>query len=218
MMRTRWLSPMRCFFGLAVIISSLAGIGWSQVVETPEYDTDWQISLVSGFFTGGTFMHTKIEDEPVAAEADDGWLVGMRIGAEQEYLGWEVTLAGVFADMDIKADPFASSPPSATDYNLFLANINANWFVFGNDMADGRVRPFLTAGPGLAYLNTDFDQADNEVMFAFNVGAGIKFLLGDEGNPVLRLDWRWHQIIGSTAGLENSMYRQELSVGIGVRF
>jgi hypothetical protein len=76
----------------------------------------------------------------------------------------------------------------------------------------------LCIGPGLVWLFSDFDKADNELMYDTNLGAGIKFLLGDNGNPVLRFDWRWHYIVGSTAGLENSMYRQELTIGIGFTF
>ena len=205
---------------LPIIIMLIAGDVYAQAPESPETPTDWQVSFASGYFTGGSFLRTKNADgERITAEANDGWLIGLRFGAEQEYLGWEATLAGVFGDMDLVADRFAVDDlPSTQDYSLLLANINANWFFVGNDWAQGRIRPFLTIGPGLAHLNSDFDQADNETMFAVNAGAGIKFLLGDEGNPVLRFDWRWHQLIGSTAGLESSMYRQELSVGLGIRF
>ena len=64
----------------------------------------------------------------------------------------------------------------------------------------------------------DFDKADNKTMFEFNAGGGFKFLLGDTGDLILRIEWRWHQIVGSTAGLKNSMYRQELSMGLAWHF
>jgi len=213
---TKWMAVL-----IFLVSASLA---CGQAAESPDLETDWQVSFVSGYFTGGTFLRTTQAGEPISAKADDGLLLGVRLGAEKEFLGWELTLAAVFADLDVKGDPFAVSGSmaqeiaSAEDYALFLASINANWFFTGNDWAQGRVRPFLTAGPGLVHLTSDFSEADNETMFEFNLGAGIKFLLGDEGNPVLRFDWRWHMIVGSTAGLENAMYRQELSAGIGIRF
>ena len=213
---TKWIA-------VSVILTSVS-ISYGQPAESPDRDNDWQVSFVTGYFTGGTILRTTVEGERVSVKADDGLLLGVRLGAEKEFLGWELTLAGVFADLDAKADSFGASASlleqinSARDYALYMADINANWFFVGNEWAEGRVRPFLTAGPGLVHLTSDFDKADSETMAKFNVGAGVKFLLGDEGNPVLRFDWRWHMLVGSTAGLENAMYRQELSAGIGFRF
>ena len=44
-----------------------------------------------------------------------------------------------------------------------------------------------------------------------------KFLLGDEGNPVLRVEWRWHYMAGSSSDVDD-FYRQEIVVGIGFRY
>jgi len=177
----------------------------------------WQLSFFSGYMTGGTIVRTHVNGEQVTAKTDEGLLVGLRFGADAEYLGWEVTAGGVFADLDVDVDP-AALRSYGNDSFMFLGNINAMIYPTGGEMADGRIRPFITAGPGLAHFTSDFDQADNETMFDVNVGLGVKCLLGDTGDTFLRVDWRWYYIVGSTAGLENSIYRQELSIGLGLAF
>jgi hypothetical protein len=208
----------RIYAYVMIVFVVLAGAASGQSVGPEDWDTQWHLDLHSGYLTGGTILRTDIDGEPVKVKTDSYWLIGGHVGAEQEYLGWEATLAGAFADMDVDFDKFADVTASGKDSSLLLTNVDALVFPFGNDLGDGRIRPFLCIGPGLVWLFSDFEQADNELMYDTNLGAGIKFLLGDNGNPVLRLDWRWHYIVGSTAGLENSMYRQELTIGIGFSF
>jgi outer membrane protein with beta-barrel domain len=182
-----------------------------------EGEIDWQASLVSGWFSGETILRGQTVGNEYQVKTDDGVLVGLRLSGEREYFGGEITLAGVFQDLHIKKDPTAIMP-SASDSNMFLFGFNALVFPTGNALLEGRFRPFLTAGPGLAVIDTDFNRVSNETMFNLNVGAGVKFLLGDEGNPVLRFDWRWYYMVGSVTGLENKMYNQEFTVGLGIRF
>lgn len=202
-----------------VIVLSL-GIAATSFGQSPYLDgepSEWQFTVVGGYFTGGSIVSTTVNGEQANVKTDDGWLTGVRFGQDNEYLGWELTAAAVFADLDVKIDP-AALVSIGNDSSWLLANLNAMYYPTGMEMADGRIRPFVTAGPGLAHFNSDFDQADNETMFALNVGGGVKFLLGDTGDLILRLDWRWHHIVGSTAGLNNSIYRQEISMGLAWRF
>jgi len=205
---------------LMVILLALTSQAWGQAASSVERDVDWQLSLIGGVLTGGTYS-SRTENslgERVHLKTDEGFMTGLRLSAEQEYLGLELSAAGVFHDMNLEAGEWEIEP-EGSNATLILTDLNVLMFPTGNDLADGRVRPFVTVGPGLAFFMSDYDQIDSELMFAANVGAGIKFLLGDEGSPVLRFDWRWHQIIGSTTEtMENSIYRQEFSVGIGLRF
>ena len=63
------------------------------------------------------------------------------------------------------------------------------------------------------------NQKDLEIFKKFNFErppVGVKFLLGDQGNPVLRFDYRWHHFFGS--GDLNDMDEQEITVGLGIHF
>lgn len=179
-------------------------------------ERSYEASFITGYFTGGTFLDTRVDGERVRAKTDDGYLLGARLGAEEEYLGAELTVAGVFADMDLDADP-AADLPNAKDSEMFLLELNGLWYPTGNNLADGRIKPFFTAGPGYALFDSDFG-ADNESLLEVNAGGGIKFLLTEDGNLVLRFDYRWHQFFDTGSDLKNNMYRQEISVGIGIRF
>ena len=100
---------------------------------------------------------------------------------------------------------------------MALKSLNFFWYPSGNTLDEGRFRPFLTVGPGLGFYDSDFDQVDGELLYDVNVGVGFKLLTGDEGNPVIRLDWRWH-IMKDFDDNFDWMYRQELSLGVGFRF
>ena len=88
----------------------------------------------------------------------------------------------------------------------------------GNYWADGRLRPFVTAGGGVALFDSDFDEVGTEATYDMNAGAGIKVLLGETDKYHLRLDWRWHYMTGGGAGVQENIYRQELTLGVGIRF
>jgi opacity protein-like surface antigen len=179
--------------------------------------TDWQAYFTTGFFSASTLLNTQVEGEKVKVSMDEGWMIGARVGADREYVGLEVTLAAVLADIDLKADP-AADLPSAHDASVFLCDINFLWFPVGNALADGRIRPFATIGTGLGVFDTDYNKVENEPAWDVNIGGGIKFLLGDQGNPVVRLDYRWHFFDSSRPGLDSDLYFHELSLGIGIRF
>ena len=218
---------------LVVILLAVAavlgpvGVCRGQAAGSAEREVDWQASYFNGFFTGGPWLTTEtiLEGETVLFETNAGWLTGVRLSADQEETGLEFTLAAVFADMDLRTDPAAGLPDSV-DSTLILAGVNGLWYPTGNQLADGRIRPFMTFGPGVVYLNSDLGgvanelavRPDDKLMFDVNFGLGMKFLLGETGNPVARLDYRWYYIFGDTAGLQKDIYRQELSLGIGIRF
>jgi len=215
------MSIQKCAGVSAMLFLATVTQAWAQQAGGLERPTEWNVSFVNGYFTGGTWSTTQLAGERVKVETDGGWLVGLRFGSEEEYLGWEAMAAGVFMNMDLKADEalFDLQPSlrSDDDASLFLAALNLLWYPAGNDMGDGRMRPFLTVGPGLAHFTSDFEEVDGETMFDWNVGGGIKFLLGDEGNPALRFDYRFYQMFGQ-GELNSNIYRQEISVGIGIRF
>lgn len=182
-----------------------------------EGKTDWQAYFTSGFFSSNTLLDTRVEGERVKVEMDEGWLIGARLGADQEYVGLEVMVAAVLADVDLKADP-AADLPSAHDASVLLCDVNFLWYPVGNALADGRVRPYATIGTGLGIFDTDYKKVDNEPAWDVNVGGGIKFLLGDQGNPVIRVDYRWHYFDSSVSGLEPDLYFQEITLSLGIRF
>ena len=216
---------MKVTTSMAGMILVLMTVGLSpalgQLADGPEEQseerTDWQAYFTTGFFSASTLLDTRVEGERVKVDMDEGWLIGGRIGADWEYVGLEVTLAAVLADMDLKADP-AADLPSANDASVLLCDINFLWYPVGNAIADGRIKPYATIGTGLGVFDTDYKMVDNELAWDVNVGGGIKFLLGDQGNPIVRLDYRWHFFDSSGSGLDNDLYFQELSLGLGIRF
>ena len=201
-----------------LLVLFLSVNAWAQLEEPEVSGSVWEIEAVTSVITGGTFLETRTDQgEPVKADSDAIWMFGGRCYLDYEYWGVDVSLQWGFADMDLKADS-AATVPSASDFNLMLADINFNWYITGNELADGRVKPFLTAGPGLAIFDSDFNQVSNEVAMDYNVGAGIKFLLTEKGDIILNAMWRWHYFDSSHSGLKGDIYRQEFSLGLGCRF
>jgi len=217
----RWIQWV---VGVSVIMMSV-GVSRSQMGPTGMAESEWQVGLFAGWFTGGELQRRSIgAGVPVKAEDNDGVIVGVRFGQDGEYLGWEATVAATGATLDLKYDEAVVSPQEVEAYDLdadrvslFLVNVNAMIYPGGNEFAEGRVRPFLTVGPGLVTVLSDYEAIANETAFDWNAGLGVKFLLGEEGNTVLRVDYRWYYIMGSTANLHSSIYRQELSLGLGIR-
>lgn len=211
---------MQRYLGLTFLMMGLlmASEAFGQPAGSVGRPQDWQIHLFGGALSGETLIETEIGVEPVTGRADSGIMTGLRLGVDGEYNGWELTLAAVFSDVDIMADLSATGLPSEIDSSLYLATINLMHFPAGNGMADGRVRPFITVGTGLGYLVAkDFDELDSEWLYDVNSGFGIKFLLGETGDSILRVDWRWHLMRDFSSEFER-IYRQEISVGIGMRF
>lgn len=221
-MINKWLQTSMAFLAVLGITAGAFGQMGTLGVEEDE----WQIGLFGGWFTGGELQtRTYGAIGEVKAENDDGFISGIRFGKDGEYMGWEAQAGLVMADLDLKYDEFTATEAEKDMYELdsnrasiLLLNVNAMFYPAGNDIAYGRIRPFATVGPGIATVISDYGAIDGETVFDANVGIGVKFLLGDEGNTVLRFDYRWYYLIGSTANLRNSIYRQEFSVGFGVRF
>ncbi|KPK78253.1 MAG: hypothetical protein AMJ79_00155 [Phycisphaerae bacterium SM23_30] len=204
---------------VVLMVLFIAGPAFGQFAGEVETPTDWQVSFVSGYFSGGGLLSTRVgpQNELVKVEAHSAWLAGLRFGADQEYLGWEITAAGAFADLHVKAAP-QDSLSSGRDLNVFLGDLNALLFPAGNSLANGRLRPFITAGGGVAHFDSNFDEIGAETAFDVNAGAGLKVLLGETGKYHLRLDWRWHYMTGGGKGIQENLYRQELTLGLGIRF
>jgi hypothetical protein len=205
------------YFVILVTCLVMGSSTFGQFSDGSTEGPEWQVSFHSGLFTEGTYLETTIGSERVSARTDSAWLVGVRGGADYEYWGAELSVAGMFADLEYSADP-ALMMPTDDDASMLLVDLNFLWYPTANQLAEGRIRPFVTIGPGVMFFNSDFDKADGESAFDVNMGGGVKFLLGEDGNPFLRFDYRWHIFYGMTSGLESTFSRQEITAGIGWRF
>lgn len=219
------IKRMQAVLAVILVLGCAAGALGQMGMQGVE-ENEWQVGLFGGWFTGGELQtRTYGVVGEVKADADDGYITGLRFGQDGEYLGWEATTAFTGADLNIEFDQLTATQTEIDAYDLdadsvsmLLVNVNAMIYPTGNDIAEGRVRPFVTVGPGFASVFSDYGAIDGETVFDVNVGLGVKFLLGDDGRTVLRLDYRWYYLVGSTANLRNSIYRQELSIGLGVKF
>lgn len=201
--------------GLVGVFLIVSGQVFAQPSGGFERPDDWQASVFIGYMSGETLLETKVAGEPVRAKADSSLVVGLRGGVDHEFTGLEASALVAFSDLELEADPAAGL--SDGDADLYLATINFLWYPAGNELDEGRFRPFITAGPGLGFYDSDFSEVDGELLYDINVGAGFKLLTGDEGNPVIRFDWRWHIMKDFDNNFER-MYRQELSLSVGIRF
>lgn len=203
--------------GIVMLLTLVAGTNlYGQAAGSFEKPQDWQIGVYTGWLSGEKLGRTRVAGEAVDARMDDGWLFGVRASVEETYLGAEVRVAGLFSSLDVDADP-AADIPTGDDADGLLLNLDLVVYPLGDTVADGRIRPYVSAGPGLAYIDTDFEPFGSEAMLDLNIGGGSKFLLGDEGNMLLQVDFRWHRWDGSGAFNDN-IWPVELTVGLGMRF
>ena len=180
--------------------------GWDSVSEN-----DLQVSIFAGKFGGDRIgIGRDSVNDKVKVSNDDGTILGVRVGKDVEYWGWEVSLAGAFADEDSDTQDGISSG----DASMLLIDFDLLLFPAGYDFAGETFRPFLCAGPGAAQYMTDSDYIDDETMFGYNVGCGIKFDLG-ENWPDLRVDYKWHFL---SSDEYDDQERTEFTVGIGWKF
>jgi len=210
---------MQKIFYMGFIILILSSVVQGQLFEEEVSPSNWQLSFFTGYFHGESFLDTRNHEEnaPMKIRPDTAWLWGVRIGAEQEYIGWEFSTAVAFADLEVDAHPLATVP-SGRDLDTYLVNINAQVFPTGYNLSRGRIRPFISGGVGVAHFDSDFDYIGAETMLDVNAGAGVKFMLDDADKYHLRLDWRWHYLAGGGSGVNNTLYRQELTFGFGFSF
>lgn len=209
------MHPITRIIVITAALTLTAQLTLAQTPTSPDWQSTWEISPFGGILTGDTFFNDTVNGLRVDAETDTSWLTGVRATIEGENFGLETSVAAVFSDLNVDADP-AAFIDGGDDACMLLADLNALWFPGGNRFADGRARFYFSAGPGLLHIMSDFDQLDGETMLDLNGGVGVKFLLGDQGNPVLRFDYRWHHFV-ETGDLED-VNAQEISVGLGWRF
>jgi hypothetical protein len=203
--------------GIVAILLVFSKSAPAQPSGSIERPNDWHWGLIAGYMSGDTILKTKdINEETITAKADSGTVLGVRYGMDREFLGLEASLKGVFSDLEIQADS-AAIAPSGGDADLYLATVDLLWYPTGNDLDQGRFRPFLALSPGVGFFDSDFDEVDGEWVYDIAAGAGFKLFTGDEGNPIIRLDWRWHVMKDFDKNFE-WIYRQELTLGVGFRF
>ncbi len=110
---------------LMVILLALTSQAWGQAASSIERDVDWQLSLIGGVLTGGTYS-SRTENslgERVHLKTDEGFMTGLRLSAEQEYLGLELSAAGVFHDMNLEAGEWEIEP-EGSNATLILTDLN----------------------------------------------------------------------------------------------
>ncbi|MBN1437513.1 MAG: outer membrane beta-barrel protein [Sedimentisphaerales bacterium] len=200
----------------AIALLAFTAASFAQLTDNIDGRTRWEASVFMGVLTGDHLSTAIINGERATNDVETALLTGVRISAEQEFLGLETTIAAALGDSEIDADPVAMLGDGGNATNL-MTNVDVLFFPAGNSWADGRIRPYLAAGPGMNYFDGDFAGDNSDLRFALNAGLGIKFLLGDQGNPVLRVDYRWHRVFGSGSH-KRDMNQQEISVGLGIRF
>ena len=207
---------MKSYKVILTVIIAFSGIAAAQGFDRPSgwdsvRDNDLQVTVFAGQFGGDRVALTKNSDgDDLKISNDDGLIMGLRFGKEVESWGWEISLAGVFADEE--SESFDTS--SSGDASILLADIDFLYYPAGYNFAGSTFRPFLCAGPDVAYYMSDSDYIDDDLMFGYNVGCGIKLGLGED-LPDLRVDYRWH-FLGSSD--YDDQERTEFSVGLGWKF
>ena len=179
--------------------------GWDSVVEN-----DWQVSVFIGELAGDRITVANNGGEDVKISDDDGTIIGARFGKDVEYWGWEVSFAGAFSDEDYESfDSYSSG-----DATLLMADFDFLYYPAGYDFAGETFRPFLCAGPGAAHYMGDSDYVDDDTLYGYNIGCGVKLGLGED-LPELRVDYRWHFLGNDDI---DDQERTEFTVGLGWKF
>ncbi len=215
MIRQRWMA-LTVMLGFATTLAAQPAPPGGA-----DREQDWRWGFFFGVMDSERLLETMVDTAPAVAKADTGLMLGLRVGADEEYTGWEASFATVLSDLDVDVDPTLVSDPSlipnASNADLYLARLDFMLYPTGDDWAEGRLRPFISAGPGLGWFSSDFDEIDGELLYDLTAGLGFKVLLGDEGQTSFRFDYRWHTMQDFSGDFEN-MNRQEISLGFGFRF
>ncbi|MBN2065054.1 MAG: hypothetical protein JW745_09655 [Sedimentisphaerales bacterium] len=206
---------MKRLFSMLAILGMMSGsvsasgfdepTGWDSIS-----DSELQATVFTGMFYGGDIARGVVDagGEENHIATDDGLMLGLRLGKESTYWGLEGTVAGVFADEEVTngVDGTVSG-----DAQWYLANLNLLLFPVGDNFADGMLRPFIGAGPGMAYYNSDSEALDSKLLLDINLAAGVKISLS-RSLPDLRIDYRWHFIDGADEYAQHC--HKEISVGL----
>lgn len=178
--------------------------GWDNLASS-----DLKLTPYIGIFEGGDIA-LGVQDaggEVNKIVVEDGLTMGLRLGKESTYWGCELSAGGVFADEEVSNGIDGTMSGNA---NWYLVNADILLFPVGNCFADGALRPYIGAGPGLAYYNADTELVDSKALFDLNVATGAIITMS-ESLPKLRLDYRWHFVDGS--GYIDHCYK-ELTLGL----
>ncbi len=226
---------------VAMLVLAGVSVGWAQEKEQEGMFGDsfstgqWSVDFYTGYFseahwatmpTGVTYdltINGITIERPIKAKIDmqDSWIFGGHFGKEWEYLGWEAGLAGVFGDLDVTTNlpnGFVANDQLYTsgDASMILTNFNLMVYPGGNNLMEGRLRPYLTAGPGLAYLMIDQKYLDDEFLVDMNAGLGTKIYPFDNDAVFMRVDWKWHYLFKGDEVRDT--YHKELTIGVGFNF
>lgn len=205
-----FLSP--CLSGQGLAPDSGQGLA-------PEYDDDdfdWRWGFFGGAMNGDTVMETSVSGEFVSVSSDSGWLAGLRLEADKETWGFDISISTVQADLDLRHDPL-STVPSASKADIYMGGVSLLWYPTGDTLGGGRVKPFLSGGTGLGVYDSDFSQIDGELIYDLNMGLGMKWFLGDEGKTAFRVDYRYHLMEDFDNNFHNQ-YRQSITAGLSFDF
>ena len=208
---------MKRFFAASIILGLMSTLSFAGGFDEPKgWDSMYEGEFEATFFVG------QLDDAVVATgllsstgesntiKNDDGLMIGLRLGKDSTNWGWEVTFAGAFADETVTD----FSITSEGDAKWYLLNADLLYYPAGDDFANGKIKPYVGAGPGMIIYNSDSDIVDSETLFDMNVAAGAKIEI-TEDLPELRLDYRWHFVDGSDFGRH---VFKELTLGVCFEF
>lgn len=208
---------MKRFFSAAMILGLISSLSLAAGFDEPAgwddlSDGELDVTLFIGQLEGGVVASGLIDSlgESNTVKNDDGMIMGLRVGKDTTYWGWELSFAGAYADETVTDFQVTSEG----DASWYFFNANMLLFPAGDDFANGKLQPYIGAGPGLVLYNSDSDLVDGDTSFDMNVAAGTKISLS-EGMPDLRIDYRWHFIDGSDMGKH---VLKEFSVGLCFEF
>ena len=178
-------------------------------VEPVAAPAEWYVSL----FGGASFLEdvsTEYDNDgpetyDIDAQTDVGFIIGGAIGTHlTEDLRVELEVA--YSENDVDGIHY-SGPKGSGSYDgegsfgilTFMGNL---WYDAPLDM---ELKPYIGGGLGVAivdadsvgYANPDFEEYDSsEVAFAFQVGAGLRWMMSD--NITLDVGYRLRGIDGPT--------------------
>jgi hypothetical protein len=183
--------------------------------DAESFEATWLPNIEEDWFGrpvyGGAYAGWLLGDEIIRSQLqlEPGLLTGVRFG--QDYgRRWAMETNIAYAMAEVTN---LEGPELRRDADLFMADTSV---VFSR-YATKRLRPYLSAGLGTAYLDVIDHQGNalREFVPLAPLGAGFQYRYDDF--LVLRVDLRDNLTLGKQSGLE-TMHNLTLSGGLELRF
>ena len=147
------------------------------------------------------------DDDEAEVEFDTGWIAGAAVGYQADLFGFEprLELDGAYRQHDVDGGTFGAldfdDDDVDGDVRAVSGLVNA-WF----DFPVGALAPYVGGGVGAAWIDADdvtvgtgVDIDDNDVAFAWQLGAGVGYDLTPSWTATV--DYRWFN--AENVGLED---------------